>query len=840
MKSFSELNTYAQSEISHTDDRGYGVIFDRNTGTDYDLDPEITDSFALPLGIEILEVINYESADCKMKVDVSSLIGTTVTWSAPPAHSTTTVVQGVYTIDGIRSRANWNSVKQPTITLPAGYNGDEFEVVVTIEYQQDIGDSSVGTYTKTYTVFANAVTAFLNPSISLTCDPTAILEGQVTITGAFSPNIEVNIIPVDTWNDPATIPFDYNPSTSLGTQMNTAAPQLNTISGDAVITYTVTVTTNRPEILALISMAGGGAAVSFAYDSGTKTATFTGDRDEINTYIPFLKIHVSDSPIKYFWDFELNFNLTNDINSNSEDYVVTAISDNETILGEDTPDTYTLNTATTITGGPDIDPLSIEPAEIHSLTITPYDATQVASLEADIVVGTGISAATRILHNEINKAVGHRIAMSEDGTRIFAGSTLEHRIYIRSGSSWSQEQTFDEADFGSTTAWSAQAIDMAEDASRIIWWGYIGTSTVHTEQKLYIYSRSGSSWSEEQVITNSSPDYDNRIVAVRINEDGSKFTYVTADGEIGFWTRSGSTWTESSKLTGQFTRTFTGNSTWNLVYDYLNMDVSGDGNYVTIGLAIDFGASDTPPIPSDPDYSLIDEWSDRILIYASEAYQDTRTISNPAAVAMDYDGNRLFVNNRVYARTLANWSLVDTLDFNTDSGLIFDVAPYQIACSSDGTKVAYTARQQTTNYPWVLTYLNPLTGNWGYQAKASNTSQQVILNGIDESLGCAMSSDGVYFGYGNPDYTISTNNKGEVNVYTIVNYGIETTDTKELTATGTPSQINSVLTTGFTMTPATDEEDTIELIYEVTCPSSTNPYYDSAVGSRNHTITRTP
>ena len=120
------LNTYGQTTIAYTDNRSPDVIF-TTPGPFEDLDLVKTSyTFAVQKSKEIYEIINPASANVSFEIDVSAVVGATVTWSTIPSGCTVTNASGVYTIDGIDSVDIWDIVKAPTITIPSTFNGSFF------------------------------------------------------------------------------------------------------------------------------------------------------------------------------------------------------------------------------------------------------------------------------------------------------------------------------------------------------------------------------------------------------------------------------------------------------------------------------------------------------------------------------------------------------------------------------------------------------------------------------------------------------------------------------------------------------------------------------------------
>jgi hypothetical protein len=128
MNSLQQLNTLGTTTIDVTDNRFSRVIFDRVTP----LQPltqilEITSTtVSVVPGIEIVEIINYATANVRYRVTIRTggsplLTGSSISWASIPAGMTLTTASNVYTISGIDSLTDWNAIRAFTWTLPANF-----------------------------------------------------------------------------------------------------------------------------------------------------------------------------------------------------------------------------------------------------------------------------------------------------------------------------------------------------------------------------------------------------------------------------------------------------------------------------------------------------------------------------------------------------------------------------------------------------------------------------------------------------------------------------------------------------------------------------------------------
>ncbi len=128
MNSLQELNNFGSEAFDYVDTRPSGVVFDRQ----YPLTPvdqQLTINSALLIpepGINISEVINYQTANVRYRVTIfpgiaNPIVGSSITWNTIPSGCTLTQVGNEYTISGIRSSADWEIIKYFNWLLPANY-----------------------------------------------------------------------------------------------------------------------------------------------------------------------------------------------------------------------------------------------------------------------------------------------------------------------------------------------------------------------------------------------------------------------------------------------------------------------------------------------------------------------------------------------------------------------------------------------------------------------------------------------------------------------------------------------------------------------------------------------
>jgi hypothetical protein len=126
MQSLTDLNSHSRTIIEVSDSRPSGVVLDRNPAAIQDQKVEAAVNITVPTAVDILEVVNYATADVRFKITIvtpsPALPTTSVSWAVIPSGLTLTTSGQEYTISGIKTAAEWNLIKNPTWIIPSGYS----------------------------------------------------------------------------------------------------------------------------------------------------------------------------------------------------------------------------------------------------------------------------------------------------------------------------------------------------------------------------------------------------------------------------------------------------------------------------------------------------------------------------------------------------------------------------------------------------------------------------------------------------------------------------------------------------------------------------------------------
>ena len=193
-----------------------------------------------------------------------------------------------------------------------------------------------------------------------------------------------------------------------------------------------------------------------------------------------------------------------------------------------------------------------------------------------------------------NDYFGYRVSMSGDGTRVLIGAynktgtvSLQGAAYVftRTGVTWAQETKLLASDpaandyFGNTVALSG-------DGTRAVVGAYNKTGTVTVQGAIYVFLRTGVTWTQEAKIISTEPaasdmfgiglaidTYGLRIAVGAYNKTG---TAGVTQGAAYVFARTITTWAQEAKLLAQapVTADYAGQS----------MCISGDGTIVSMGV----------------------------------------------------------------------------------------------------------------------------------------------------------------------------------------------------------------------------------------------------------------
>ena len=323
---------------------------------------------------------------------------------------------------------------------------------------------------------------------------------------------------------------------------------------------------------------------------------------------------------------------------------------------------------------------------------------------------------------EVNDAFGYDVALSEDGTYAIVGAQYggtgsgndNHGaayIFVRSGTSWSQQQKLTASD-AYEGAQFGYNVDINADGT------YVAIGAPYDQSTnlgaVYVFTRSGSTWSQQQKLTASNAGSQDKLgFGTRISDDGDYIIACapyedTTASDVGMayiFTRSGSTWSQQANFQTSDAQ----------LEDRLGFgaDMSGDGNYAIVGTSWEDGGSGDPIDRAGAAYIYLrsgTSWAQQAKLVASDA---GATDSFGYACAISTDGSFAIVGAAfedggagdpktfhgaayVYSRDGTTWTQVRKLD----AGGLLDDRDYlgqAVDISGDGSVAFAAARGDDEN-----------------------------------------------------------------------------------------------------------------------------------------------
>ena len=186
---------------------------------------------------------------------------------------------------------------------------------------------------------------------------------------------------------------------------------------------------------------------------------------------------------------------------------------------------------------------------------------------------------------------GNRVAISKDGSTIVVGANLDNEngtdsgaayIFTESGGVWSQQQKIVSSDVSASDNFGID-VAISKDGSTIA----VGAYEKNNEGAVYIFTESGGVWSQQQKLigsdTGAVDQGDSFGGEIDISDDGNIIVIsalrnsgaVLDGGGAYVFTRSGSTWTQEQKLVSSDMETgdrFGG-----------SVSITGDGTQIVVG-----------------------------------------------------------------------------------------------------------------------------------------------------------------------------------------------------------------------------------------------------------------
>ena len=760
MKSLTDLNGRGGDDIIEVIDyRLPDVTFDTDTIIPIPVSVQEGSTWSFPVVINITEIINYPAADVEFSLTLSESLAITVNWGTLPSYMTTSQSGNTWSISGFKSAADWELVKSPTITLPNSYYGD-FSITGRI----------------TATEYPTAV------------DISWVTPVAVSNVVVFGPTSNANI-------------------TSGANQTFTGKPTFSDPGSESIV-WTVTITPNRAEVVNTWTTTYGSVSV----DGTTKVATISGTPAVISATLSALKITTVAYQDK---DIYLTYYASNGTNSET-DTAIQRLKNITTTYTSTIPDRYFYTNTSLTNPGPTITHSSYTGTGIYTVTAQ-------ASTPNFITTASASSAAKVWSHNSSFLGGNHgNFRLSFDETRaIFSSqdSSQANRkviVYTVSNNDLSQEAVLLPDNLTSTSrVGSDNSIAINSTGSRVVFGDWTDSSN---KGCLYIYDRSGSTWTRTHKLSSStitrmgarvSMSDDGTVIAVGAPEHNGS----TKQGAVVIFRYSGGVWNETV-----LTEPTPGNN--NQFGNFVEM--SGNGQYLVVrnssgntNAYIYYRASTT--------FGLQKTISDNSAgkIFSNLSTDGTRLVEHSSSTnsptATDYC-------LKVWIRSGSTWAIDQTLNTSTYSYTLGNAMPH---ISPDGNVIGFGFVDNANNTNTMLFYkVNPTS--YYYQSKITVAFQSSVFYTTASRISNSYKVRGlrsVYYGT-YPSY--SYNNYFDNYTASTALVGYQTgpgqywdNTSKTYTFIGDKAEINLALGSFIITANATED---FEIVYTVSTPTGLTTY----------------
>jgi hypothetical protein len=810
MNTLQDLNTFSSTAYEFSDNRTAGVTFDRTTPTNGEIVTTQNTTHSVPVGIQILEVINYATAAVTYTINVSAAAGATVTWPTVPTGCTVTNPStGVYTISGVKSKAIWDIVRSPTVLSPTGVNNDFWQYTATITYNSTLTKSwYVGVYVGTVTVLTTPTNA------------TYTSGGTTSITG--EPQIQY----------PGSVP-----------------------------TWTVTVTPELIDAVTTLSSAGSGGTSTF--NSTTKVLTIVGTKTQVNSHLSTISVV---SVANNHWTYNLTYVATNATDISTATKTQQLNSTNTTVLLATVSDeTYSINQSTTISNGPQINDSAASGFGSYTSTVSALPTTALSLInfengfqsifnpdESQKIIPTGAANADFFGFSSAMTSNGNILAVStpykDPGGITDAGQVYIYRRNTIYNTTWSFVTTLIASDFA-TLDYFGGRIAISDGVTSPITLA-VGSSGDNNSGgtdagSVYIFTstNNGGTWTEQTRLQASDATAGDVFGgSVALSSDGNTLAVgATGDdgagtnaGSVYIFTRSGSTWTEQTKL-----------GPLGGLDDLVGYDVSlsSNGNILAIG-SVAYGTTLAGYVRiytrsgSTWSYQAQVRGSDSVLADHFGYNISLNSDGTYLAVGADLDDNSIGTDAGsvyIFTRSGSTWTeqtRLQATSFTYYSSMQFG---YKVKFNSDATILAVTA-------------ISGISGGYGngsvyiFTRSGSTWTESQVLDASDSGANdnffgqsITMDSSGTCLAVGCiVEDTSPTTDQGAVYMYTKVAAPSSLTwdsTAKTYTIVGTKYATNAVLN-NLIVTPSTGFDTNFNLIYTATTPTP-------ATATRNQRVNKT-
>ena len=303
---------------------------------------------------------------------------------------------------------------------------------------------------------------------------------------------------------------------------------------------------------------------------------------------------------------------------------------------------------------------------------------------------------------------GMSVSISSDGNTVIVGAYLEDTggitnagsayIFTRSGSSWTQRAKIQASD-PEASALFGFSVSISDDGNTVIVGARAVDTTAGNAGAAYIFTRSGTTWSQQAKIQASDAEANDEFgTSVSISSDGDtaivgayKEDTLVDSGAAYVFTRSGSTWSQQQKLVASDAQA-------SAEFGY-SVSISSDGNTAIVGARYD-GTTATNAGSAYIFTRSGTTWAQQAKIQASDAQANDYF---GWSVSISSDGNTAIVGAQyedttgsayIFTRSGTTWS--QEVKIQASDAAASDRFGYSVSISSDGNTAIVCAMDEDT------------------------------------------------------------------------------------------------------------------------------------------------
>ena len=781
MGSLTDLTAYSENTFTVTDEREPGPKF--NLPTAFDLNFTITETeFTVHRqGLEIREIRRPTDAQLYYIIDTSAVAGTVVSLDSTPAGVTVSQINNMWYIGPLTTVAQWDEVKDATITAPSTFEGSFIYKVIWgwydsqgIEqfFQYDVG---------LFIPIANFAT---QTTMITTTDQSRVRLAEVSMT-AFD-NISATLTLAGLSESVSTTHFFVSQSNLI-----TGNPIVAYADDPGTVNWTVTVEHPNEQVTDMETFGSGG---SVTYNASINRLTISGFLDQVNSHLNSIYFDADSTQT----DFVFTYTATASVLATPDVRTQTANCRNADLVNLPTRTFHSGSGVTSLANIPNVYDIDYTSDGTYTYTLTFDNASDISSIST-----TGIDRwhNVGIIDTDLTTSTNNSIGISHDGVYFAILATklngFDVKIFKKASGSWSLVDTIT-GSYTRPTTLDESRVYFVDDYTLVV----SDPSILNSTGRFFIYEESAESWSLAQSFNTAESRFQDW------SDDGDVLVWTDSDSDVRIYTRSG------KGDYSQHTEITTGSES------DVEATVSGDGTTIAIKSKLS---------------------SDGILrFYRLESNVWTLKQTNLEAdgdvvpdtnLKINYDGSRLYywssdgsklqymleataniwsTNTNYKITSIAQTGSKDYFHENT----LYDV---MMGFNQTDTKIAVAYTTGSPNYYDFVELHEFANGSWSviYDSGALPGDSSP-----DGSMRMNKNADMILVDRGSSDLVYEHSFSADAANYSA---GV-------LTQTGTKDEINADLLT-LEFTPAVDEQD-IELTISVTTPSTATETIDYAIEYR--------